>query len=78
MGASPQAQTRGNAPSPGRDLVFVRAVWPSPRARGEERRVPAGLAVALHRIRDKAAQKAHGIPADRRGKIPRSIDNTIP
>jgi hypothetical protein len=37
-GASPQAQTRGNAPSPGRVRVFRLAVWPSPRARGEERR----------------------------------------
>jgi hypothetical protein len=35
------AQTRGTAPSPGRDRVFLIAVSPSPRKRGEESRVPA-------------------------------------
>src|SRR5580704_18289269 len=35
-GASPRAQTRGSAPSPGRVLVFFIAEWPSPRTRGEE------------------------------------------
>jgi hypothetical protein len=37
-GASPRAQTRGSAPSPGRVLVFFIAEWPSPRTRGEELR----------------------------------------
>src|SRR5579863_4834978 len=33
--AIPNAQTRGEAPHPHRIPVFRRAVWPSPRARGE-------------------------------------------